>query len=114
MGALLTKLLAWLAGKGALDIAIGAARWVATVALVKFVMFVALGAAIATAMGFVLDFIMGQINALYADTGVSASPVLQMTGLAAYIGGLLRLPECMTILATGWSFRFLRQVVPFL
>lgn len=114
MGALITKLLGWLAGKGALDIAIGAAKWLATVALVKFVMFTALGAAIATAMGFVLDFIMGQINELYQQAGVAPSATLQMTGLAAYIGGLLRLPECMTILVTGWSFRFLRQVVPFL
>lgn len=114
MGALLSKLLAWFAGKNLLEIAIGAAKWLAMVALVKFVMFTALGAAAAVAVGFVLNFAQTQIMALYAETGVSASPVLQLTGLAGYLGGLLRLPECMTILVAGWSFRFLRQVVPFL
>ncbi len=108
------SVLTWFAYRSAADIAFAVVKWIAVVALVKFVVFVALGAAIATAMGFVLDFALTQVQDLYMEAGIFPSASLQLTGLAAYIGNLLRLPECMTIMVTGWSFRFVRQVVPFM
>jgi len=114
MGALISAILAFFSGKASLEIAISLAKWFATVLLVQFVLFVALGAACTIAVGYVIDFAMQGVQSLYADSGVAQPATIQLVGLAGWLAMKLRLPEVFSILLTGWSFAFVRSCIPFL
>lgn len=114
MGALVSIILGWFHGKTVLQIAIHVAKWLALVALVKFVLFVALGSACAWATGYVIDFAMQGVQSLYADSGLETPATLQLVGLSGWLASKLRLPEVFSIMLTGWSFAFVRSCIPFL
>lgn len=114
MGALLSAVILWFKGKTVLEIAIHLAKWLAFVAFIRFVLFIALGAAVTQATGFMLNFVMEGLRAVWTQTGVQAPPVLQLVGLAGWLANQLQLPTIMSILLTGLSFKFVRSVVPFL
>jgi hypothetical protein len=114
MGALFSVLLGWFHGKTILEIAIHVAKWFAFVALIKFVLFVALGSACAWATGYVIDFAMQGVQELYADSGLQTPATLQLVGLAGWLAEKMRIPEVFSILMTGWSFAFVRSCIPFL
>lgn len=115
MGALVSVILAWFRGKTVLEIAITMIKWTAFVALVRFVLFVALGAAVTWATGYMLDFAMQGVHEVYANSGLAAPPgAIQLAGVAGYIADKMRLVEVFNILLTGWSFAFVRASVPFL
>ena len=114
MGGLISIILAWFRGKAVLEIAISVAKWTATVLLVQFVLFTALGAACTIAVGYVLNFAMEGVQGLYQNSGVAQPAAIQLVGLAGWLALKLRLPEIFSILLTGWSFAFVRSCIPFL
>lgn len=114
MGMLVSIILGWFRGKTLLEIAIAVAKWTAMLLLIKFTLFVALGAACTWAVGYVLDFAMEGVKSLYADSGMVQAVPIQLVGLAGYLADKLRIPEVFSILLTGWSFAFVRSCVPFL
>lgn len=111
------SLFSWLggiiAGLGVREGAIQLAKFVATKIIITTVFVLGLSILL---NNFLIDWITDYLMASsqYITDPNLQSAVINISGLAAYIGGLLQIKECFSIIIAGLSVGMIRKAIPFL
>jgi len=67
--------------------------------------------------GFIMDFMYEMLSAVSAKistmSGGLHSPTLNLSGGVGAAASYLRIPDCVTVLCTGYTIAFIRSLIPF-
>lgn len=62
---------------------------------------------------FFVSKIIDGVSSMANSQGNISSPIIQLSGLAAYLAGQLKLVPSLSAIITGFSIRAIRQFLPF-
>ena len=85
-------------------------KFLATKALLFFLFMVVLPIALFKAFSFITQWVLSYTSQAISATGTS-SFVIQLTGIAAYLGDHLQLPLCFSILLSAMATRFALRAI---
>lgn len=116
MMSFLARVFGWLAARFGAVIGQGflvdVAKWVASKALITLFCTVGVYIIANNVIVWFIEKVLSQVSA-FASQGSLSAPIIQLTGIGAYLADHLLLPQALALVITGFSVRAIRQFLPF-
>lgn len=109
----MAPVIAAIAGYGAKMLADRVLMWIAIKALLLTLFILVLPVVLKNFFIWILEFINEIIMSKISDTDLQAS-MIQLTGLAGYMGNLMKLPQCFNVILSAVAVRITLNFIPFI